>query len=183
MTNEAKPPAEPGNEAIIEAILRREGSRFVDRREDRGGPTKFGITLKTLSEWRGARVSAGDVAFLSEAEARAIYRALYIERPRFDAIRDPLLRALVVDTGVLHGPERATIWLQASLGGLQMDGILGAATRRAVNGLDEAGTRRLRARFLATRYRTYGSIVASDVRQAVFLRGWIERANEFLMEL
>nr|WP_222532573.1 glycosyl hydrolase 108 family protein [Azospirillum sp. 412522] len=45
-------PRDP-TEAIIDTILRREGwPRYTDRPSDRGGPTKGGITLATLTNWR-----------------------------------------------------------------------------------------------------------------------------------
>ena len=168
---------------ILEAILRREGARFTNHRADRGGPTKFGITQATLSRFRGYAVEAAEVAGLSEAEARAIYRALYIERPGFGKIGDKRLCALVVDAAVLHGPARAARWLQGALGGLESDGVIGARTLAAVNGLNEADAREVRKRLLARRYRALALIVAGDVSQAAFLKGWIARCNEFLLEL
>lgn len=171
------------DEAIIDAILRREGSAFTNRPEDRGGPTKWGITLATLKRWRGPQAGRDALEDLSEAEARTIYRRLYLERPGFDRVRDESLRGLLVDAAVLHGQAAAVRWLQASLGGVAVDGVVGPATLRAVDALDEHETRGLRKRFLARRYRAFAALVARDPAQAVFLEGWVARANEFLMEL
>jgi lysozyme family protein len=171
------------DDELLEAILRREGARFSVHPADPGGPSKFGITQATLARSRGRPVDTAEVAHLSEAEARAIYRALYIEEPGFGKIQDPRLRALVVDAGVLHGVKRAARWLQEALGGLEIDGVIGARTLAAVNGLGEGETREARKRLLARRYRALAAIVAGDASQAAFLPGWIARCNEFLLEL
>ena len=39
---------------VIADVLRREGSKFTDDPHDRGGPTRFGITVKALCEYRRA---------------------------------------------------------------------------------------------------------------------------------
>ena len=61
-------------DAIIDGILDAEGRVYTNRAADRGGPTKFGITIKTLSNWRGRVADAREVELLSEAEPRSIYR-------------------------------------------------------------------------------------------------------------
>ena len=79
----------PGTKkSIIDGIIKRESDKFTDTKGDRGGPTKYGITLKTLQAYRGpsAKLNATDVERLSEDEARAIYEKVYITDPHFDLI-------------------------------------------------------------------------------------------------
>jgi lysozyme family protein len=160
---------------LIDDILRREGG-FVDHPHDRGGPTKFGITLTTLAAWRRRPVTVEDVRDLAPDEARGIYRSEYVEKPGFDRISDPRLRALVVDCGVNHGQVRATRWLQRAAG-VVADGKLGSVTLGAVNTGDAL---RLFLRVIAQRIRFYGEIVRNDPTQATFIAGWNARAAEFL---
>ena len=178
-------------ESIIDAILRREGwPRYTDRPSDRGGPTKGGITLETLASWRKHPVTATDVAALDEAEVRAIYRARYIEEPGFAGITDDALRALVIDSGVNHGPARAGTWLQDAVNDLagrpllKVDGAVGPKTLAAVNGADAAGLWRS---VFAQRMRFYGQIITGDARKrgrteddALNAAGWLNRLAEFM---
>ncbi|WP_434619162.1 glycoside hydrolase family 108 protein [Azospirillum sp. B2RO_4] len=183
-------PRDP-TEAIIDAILRREGwPRYTDRSSDRGGPTKGGITLETLTSWRKRPVIAADVAALDEAEVRAIYRARYIEEPGFSGITDDALRALVIDSGVNHGTLRAGTWLQGAVNEiagrqvLMVDGIVGPKTLATVNGVDAAGLRRA---VLVARMCFYGDLISGDARkrgrtddQALNAAGWLNRLAEFM---
>jgi len=171
-------------EALIADIITREGG-FSDRSEDRGGPTKYGITLATLAEWRGHPVTRADVAALTREEAALIYAERYIRRPRFDQIADAALRELVIDTGVNHGAGRAGRWLQDAVNhltgaGLKVDGDVGPKTLAAVNA---AHPRRLFARYLARRIRGYADFVQSSPDQLANLEGWNARAASFIERL
>lgn len=162
---------------IIDDILRHEGwPKYTDDPTDRGGPTKGGITQKTLSDWRGHTVSPDEVRNLEEAEARDIYANRYITAPGFDGIEDESLRAQVVDTGVLQGPGWATRRLQ-ELVGVSVDGRLGPVTLAAVNSMD---ARKLANRFTAARVKKLARIVANNPSQIRFLVGWMRRAVSFL---
>ena len=167
----------PGTETIIEGILRREGG-WVDHPADRGGPTKYGITLRTLSRWRGSRAIAEDVRALTKEQARRIYRHLYIEKPGFDRIEDPRLRELVIDCAVHHSPARAVRWLQKAAG-VKVDGRCGPVTLGAANAApakslaDSASWHRGRARSGAT-------ITAQAVAGRVRGKGWMMRLAKFI---
>ena len=90
---------------VIDEILRVEGAEYTNDPDDSGGPTKFGITQATLSEYRGASVTAEDVQELSEKEARVIYLQRYFDDPRLGLISSVSERiaAEVMDTGVNMG--------------------------------------------------------------------------------
>ena len=57
------------DDAIISDIISREGRTYTDFPGDKGGPTKLGITLKTLADWRHHACEPVDVQNMDEAEA------------------------------------------------------------------------------------------------------------------
>lgn len=161
---------------IIGEIIKREGG-FVDHASDKGGPTKFGITLQTLRSWRGHSVTREDVRNLTKAEAREIYEERYIRKPKFDRIADARLREHVIDCGVLHGPSTAAKWLQKAAG-VGVDGTISPLTVAAVNGGD---ARELSTKVAVLRIRSMGRIITRDHSQADFALGWLRQATEFLL--
>jgi lysozyme family protein len=50
-------------DAMFDDVLRREGG-FVDHPADRGGPTKYGITQRTLGHYLGRAVDRAEVEAL-----------------------------------------------------------------------------------------------------------------------
>lgn len=143
---------------------------------DRGGPTKYGITQETLSQFRGYPASVNDVRLLTEQEAMQIYETNYIKRPGFEHIQDPNLLDLVVDCAVNHGVNRATKWLQEVIG-VASDGIIGPQTRAAI---DEADPQSAYKRLLAKRVRFFGRLITGNPSQAVFAAGWLNRCSQFI---
>lgn len=171
---------------IIRDILAREGG-YVDRPEDRGGPTKYGITLATLSGWRKRQVTAADVQALTEAEAWDIYRHRYIGEPGFATLGDVRLRALLVDSGVHSGPKNAVRFLQRALG-VPADGVLGPVTRAAIWQVEP---RKLWLTVFAERLQFIGRLISNDLTDAdrdgipdnaEFAAGWLNRLGSLLKE-
>lgn len=160
---------------IIDSILRREGG-YVAHPADKGSATNYGITISTLAEWRGRPVTVDDVKQLTASEAREIYREQYIVRPGFLSIENEAVRALAIDCAVNHGVKRAVMLLQNAVR-VFPDGILGPKTREAVNRMTPSVVYK---RLCAQRVRLYGEIITSKPSQAVFARGWCNRAAEFI---
>ncbi len=160
---------------VITDILKREGG-YVDKSADRGGPTKYGITIRTLSAWMGKPATKSDVQALDEFTAREIYTKAYIHTPGFDKIGNDRLRALMIDSGVQHGPGTATKWLQTALGA-KPDGQLGPKTMAA---LGVANEETVYLAVLALRAEYYGRILVNDASQHIFALGWLRRLGEFI---
>ncbi len=163
---------------LLADLIDREGG-FVDDPADRGGPTRFGITLGTLQAWRDpVPVTRADVELLTREEATAIYRRQYVDGPGFSsAIGDDRLLALVVDYGVLSGPQAATKALQRAIG-IHDDGVLGPQTRRLL--VAQGGSAEVYKRLLADRISHHCEIVLTNPSQRRFLRGWLSRCVSFL---
>lgn len=161
---------------IIDGIIKREGSNYTNDPTDKGGPTKFGITIQTLGDYHhDDAVTAEEVMALTETEARAIYQSMYVERPGFTQIKSDNLRAFLVDWGVNSGPRTAIKALQSRLG-IQADGILGALTAYKTNAAAQPG---LYDALVNDRADFYAAIVDHDPSQQRFLNGWLARNNEF----
>jgi lysozyme family protein len=143
---------------LITGIIEREGREFSNRVADRGGPTKFGVTLSRLAEHRGTRCTSADVESLQESEAREIYKQDFVSGPGFDKIENPALQIFAVDAGVQHDPRRATMMLQKAAH-VFPDGTIGPKTLEAVNRMTP---RALFLNFYAERQRFYGEIIAHD---------------------
>ncbi|MCZ8182073.1 MAG: glycoside hydrolase family 108 protein [Beijerinckiaceae bacterium] len=152
-------------EPALAFVLRHEGG-FADHPADPGGATNLGITLATLSAWRGRAATVADLRALTLDEAAAIYRARYWDAVAGDALPAGL-DLVIFDAAVNSGPARAARWLQALLA-VPADGVIGPVTLAAAR---EAGTAGLIASFTARRQAFVESLPAFRT----FGRGWSRR--------
>lgn len=159
---------------IIDGILEREGG-YVDRKHDRGGPTRYGITANTLGEWRklGRPATRAEVKALTQEQARAIYGAMYVKP--FDAIPFEALRNQLVDYGVLSGQGTAIRALQDVLG-IPIDGVIGPRTNAA---LLASSWRMVNNALIARRLKHFTDDVAAHPEQLENFHGWCARAISF----
>lgn len=173
---------------IITGIIVREGSEYSNRAADRGGPTKYGITLTTLAAHRKHACTSADVEALQESEAREIYMQDFVVSPGFHQIENESVRVLVVDSGVQHGTGMATKFLQKAAH-VFADGQLGTKTLEAVNRMTPVA---LFLRVYAEREKFYGALIAHDPEalkakdqgfdrlQAFNALGWANRMTTLL---
>ena len=102
---------------IFDEILGKEGG-YVNHPDDKGGPTKWGITEKVAR----AHGYQGD----TRGQALEILEADYWYGPRFDQVEDlsPDIAAELCDTGVNMGPTVASRMLQRWLNVFNLRGKL-----------------------------------------------------------
>jgi lysozyme family protein len=168
------------NQEIITRIFVREGwDIFTNDPDDRGGPTRYGITLATLRKWRlpSEKVDVQSVMTLTETQARAILVSEYIIKPGFNLITDMGLRHVLVDFAVNSGADDAVPALQRVLG-VRADGHLGPVTAEAANRYEDQ--RHLRNRVCVERVLHNSRIAKADVTQLKWLIGWQNRATSFI---
>ncbi|HEY6927442.1 MAG TPA: glycosyl hydrolase 108 family protein [Steroidobacteraceae bacterium] len=103
--------------ASIDRVLAEESGKFTNDPNDAGGPTKWGITLAELADFRGHPVAVSDVEALTREEAWSILYAKYVRAPKFDQISklSMVIAAKLIDAGVLFGQPTVIIWLQRCL--------------------------------------------------------------------
>lgn len=172
-------------EHIIKDIIRREGG-YVNHPNDKGGPTKYGVTQKTLSNYLCREATVDEVKNITEETAYEIFERDYYEGPRINTVPEQL-RPVMTDAAVLYGPRRAIKFIQqiineAEFGPCSVDGILGPNTRKLINQAYSQMTIYMLNAYVEERIDFCRRIVDSNPSQSVFLRGWINRANEFRVE-
>src|SRR5882724_6998850 len=119
-------------DACLAFTLREEGG-YVDDPADPGGATNMGITLATYRQWSGdPELGAAQVEDMTQRTARAIYRSLYWNPLRADAL-PPGVDLSVFDMGVNAGIWASARLLQRALGftGEEVDGCIGPETLSA----------------------------------------------------
>lgn len=175
--------------AGLGAVYVNEGG-FVDHKADRGGATAFGVTEKTARAfgYQGAmRDFPKHCTPTKPICADLVYTTNYIKGPGYlpMATIEPAVFFELVDSAVLHGPPRASGWLQGSLNalcgsGLQTDGVVGPKTIAAYERCQrQQGEVNLCLKVLeamdAAQRKFFDQIVARDPSQRVFYKGWTTR--------
>lgn len=173
-------------EDLIHPLLDREGG-YVNHPDDRGGPTKFGITQATAH----ANGYCEAMQDMTQEQAIAIYRHQYWQTPHFDQVADLsiLVASELFDTGVNMGPAVAVKFLQRSLNALNrgsqdypnvaVDGLLGPATLRALKAFltqrrQASGEQVLLAALNALQGAHYIQLAEKRPANEAFVYGWLK---------
>ncbi|VVB50907.1 Glycosyl hydrolase 108 [uncultured archaeon] len=148
----------------VQKTLAHEGG-YVNNPNDRGGPTKYGITQ---SDMPGV-----DIASITPAQAVSYYSEKYW-KPLYSEINDQLLGEKLFDMGVLFGVGTAVKLLQISLteGGkisLVSDGVFGPIT------LADTNQRGSLEEYRTVLVRHAVDVVNRNPQDGVFLQGWLNR--------
>lgn len=162
-------------ESSFQEILKIEGG-FVDHPNDKGGATKYGITIQTLSDFLGKEVSKEDIHNLDIETAKKIYKQNYWDRMKLDFVFDDELSDFLFDQAVNRGVRSIACMVQTAVG-VKADGIIGRITLGAI---DSRNPKKLLQELVARSQMEYVRIVESNPSQLVFLRGWLSRTHRFM---
>ncbi|WP_026029959.1 glycoside hydrolase family 108 protein [Sinorhizobium medicae] len=158
----------------LELMFGDEGG-YSNRKTDRGGPTKYGVTHTTLAGHRGIKsVTADQVRAMSREEAEDIYRRSYWGQSGGDLL-PPGLDYAAFDFGVNSGPYRAVKTLQKVLG-VREDGQVGELTLAALRKYP-GGVSTLIRDYCDARMRFLRSLTNGKTGFPVNGRGWTIRVT------
>ncbi len=172
-------------EKLINHILLLEGG-YANHPEDRGGATKHGITLATLTNHLGRQATNQDIKQLTKKQAADIYEQHYYHYPRIDQLPH-LLQPIMLDMAINHGCKTAIKLMQTQLktdnypvGAI--DGIIGKKTKAASQqARDQEGIHYIN-KLIERRIQHYKAIVKNDPTQKKFYNGWMNRTETYRPE-
>lgn len=154
---------------------------YVNVKSDRGGPTKYGITHRTLAASRGvASVTAAQVKAMTREEAVEIYRRSYWSQSGGDLLPSGLDYA-AFDFGVNSGPQTSVKKLQTVLQTKKVydgsiDGHIGEQTIGAIAAYP-GGIKELVVDYCEERMRYLRSLTNAKTGFPVNGRGWTIRVT------
>lgn len=150
------------NQAVQKTLVHEGG--YVDNPNDRGGPTKFGITQ--------ADMPGKNITDITTDDAVAYYGEHYW-KAHYSDIQDQSIAEKLFDMGVLFGVGTAVSILQLSLG-ITQDGAFGPASLDATNSAESVS---LLATY-KTNFVTHAfNIATARPQDRMFLKGWANRIN------
>lgn len=159
-------------------VLSFESSKYTNRKSDRGGATKYGITLATWKkvgyDKNGDRaITAEDIKLLTEDDYNRVFKLNYWDACWGDHIKNQSVANLLIDFAYNSGVSRAIRHVQ-SLVGAKQDGIMGPATLSAINNFKQ-GQWVLFDKLKVDRIEYLHEIVKNDPKQDPNLPGWLRR--------
>lgn len=164
---------------LVPLILKWEGSKYTNDPLDPGGPTKYGVTLKT---WKSkgkdkdgdGDIDANDVKLLDVDDLKLILKIGYWDLWRADKIKDQNVANILVDW--VYNSGVPGIKIPQKLLGVPADGEVGPQTLKALNAQDPISFHQA---VFAARKKFYEDIVKNKPSQKKWIKGWMNRLNDF----
>lgn len=164
---------------LVPIIQKWEGG-FSNHPSDTGGATMAGITIATYKSYckiKGKPVpTVEDLKNITQEEWMDILKTLYWDKWQADDINNQSIANLIVDWVWASGVYGIKYPQQVL--GVTADGIVGPKTLAAIN--DYANQEELFNKLWERRKQHFEAIVANNASQQVFLKGWLNRLNDFV---
>lgn len=147
---------------------------FTDDPDDRGGPTKDGVTLSTFRKFYGEEMTVEDLKNMTWAQWCHIMKTGYWDVCRASEINNQSLAEIIVDWCVNSGA--GALREVQTIAGVKPDGIIGPKTLAALNGPDQE---MLFNRVRLGREQWFRKIVQKRPSQQKYWAGWMNRLAAF----
>lgn len=160
-------------------IINRWSGGYVNHPNDKGGPTNRDVTLATYTAYRKKKgfpvTTIEDLKNMTDEEWGDILKPMFWDKWRADEISNQSVANLVVDW--YWGSGLYGIKYPQQVLGVAADGIVGPKTLAAINGYPDQSE--LFKKLWLRRKQHFENIVEKDPTQRVFLKGWMNRLNDF----
>lgn len=150
---------------------------FSNVKEDRGGPTNFGITIHDLERWRGKKLTAEQVKSMTREEAEKIYEAWYWKPLSLDEIEDENVAIALFDRGVLNGLTGVSRHVRVVCGEQEKGMGDTAHFRPLIKEVNSMNPVQFVMRLADRCDAKHRATVAAAPDQKRFLLGWLNRVN------
>ena len=170
-------------DTAIKKVLKHEGG-YIDHKNDPGGATKYGISLRFIRQSNteldldgDGDIDADDIKEMTEDKAKEIYKDKFWNPYNYDIITDPDVATKIFDITVNAGPRQSHKLVQRACNtrhkDLDVDGLLGTQSLRAINQIGKD----LLPEICKVQADFYKSLVEKKPELKVFLKGWLRRAE------
>lgn len=169
---------------IFPFILRWEGG-FVNHKNDPGGATNKGVTLKTLRSQRidfadknkNGVIDVADLKLITNADAQKIFEKDYWSRIKGDQL--PLAVANVLADWVWLSGSHAIKRPQRMVGAIS-DGIMGPKSIKAITDAYNKNPSEFMNSLYKDRYSYINEIIKVNPKLKDFQKGWINRMEDLM---
>lgn len=143
---------------------------------DPAGCTMCGVTLSTYRKWFGADKTPEDLKNISNAEWTKIMKKGYWDVCGADYIENQSVAEIFVDWCINAGP--GIIRKVQAIVGVEVDGVVGPKTLIAINAYCQ---KCLHCKIKDARIEYYTRLAVNPAKK-VFLKGWLNRTNDFVYD-